>query len=202
MSKCITVLSLIVLQLWSSSGEIHPDVQRFVSSRSTALKGFRDGYKGENSSRLRDFSEGLDTYKYVQMISDRDVLRRTLGSSMLRNIYIKQTRLLLSKKVINLFQQSEQGGINNVYRYTLSLLTTGFLTLAFFWRFFFRYITHLIYSNQLGTRAAFSFCFILLNNISSACFFQLFVVIIIRTSQPSILQTKWVFLAFVHFPPG
>lgn len=109
MSKCITVLSLIVLQLWSSSGEIHPDVQRFVSSRSTALKGFHDGYKGENSSRLRDFSEGLDTYKYVQMISDRDVLRRTLGSSMLRNIYIKQTRILLSKKVINLFQQSEQG---------------------------------------------------------------------------------------------
>lgn len=43
------------------------------------------------------------------MISDRDVLRRTLGSSMLRNIYIKQTRILLSKKVINLFQQSEQG---------------------------------------------------------------------------------------------
>lgn len=167
MSKCITVLSLIVFQLWSSSGEIHPDVQRFVSSRSTALKGFHDGYKGENSSRLRDFSEGLDTYKYVQMISDRDVLRRTLGSSMLRNIYIKQTRILLSKKVINLFQQSEQGGINNVYRYTLPLRTTGFLTLAFFWRFFFRYITHLIYSNQLGTRAAFGFCFVLFYQIIS-----------------------------------
>lgn len=161
MSKCITVLSLIVLQLWSSSGEIHPDVQRFVSSRSTALKGFHDGYKGENSSRLRDFSEGLDTYKYVQMISDRDVLRRTLGSSMLRNIYIKQTRILLSKKVINLFQQSEQG---ELIMYPVIHCRSGppvSLPWLSFEDSFFRYVTHLIYSNQLGTRAAFSFCFVL-----------------------------------------
>lgn len=160
MSKCITVLSLIVLQLWSSSGEIHPDGQRFVSSRSTALKGFHDGYKGENSSRLQDFSEGLDTYKYVQMISDRDVLRRTLGSSMLRNIYIQQTRILLSKKVINLFQQSEQGGINNVYRYTLPLRTTGFLTWLSFEDSFFDMLP--ILSTQISSEPELLLVFVLL----------------------------------------
>lgn len=58
LSQYFTVLSRIAFQLWSSSGEIHPDVQRFVSSRTTALKGFHDGYKGEKLSRPRDFSEG------------------------------------------------------------------------------------------------------------------------------------------------
>lgn len=95
LSQYFTVLSRIAFQLWSSSGEIHPDVQRFVSSRTTALKGFHDGYKGEKLSRLRDFSEGLDTYKYVQMISDRDVLRKTLGSSMLRYLFFFETKIRL-----------------------------------------------------------------------------------------------------------
>lgn len=92
LSQYFTVLSRIAFQLWSSSGEIHPDVQRFVSSRTTALKGFHDGYKGEKLSRLRDFSEGLDTYKYVQWISDRDVLRKTLGSSMLRYLFFSKQK--------------------------------------------------------------------------------------------------------------
>lgn len=77
------------------------------------------------------------------------------------DIQSKANSYVIVQKVINLFQQSEQGGINNVYRYTLPLRTTGFLTLAFLWRFFFQYISRFIYSNQLGTRAAFGFCFVL-----------------------------------------